>query len=35
MALASHYIGLGCNVVLCVQRIEDDTLVNGEQVCQC
>ncbi|KAK8754598.1 hypothetical protein OTU49_016808 [Cherax quadricarinatus] len=32
MALASHYIGLGCNVVLCVQMITDESLVNGERL---
>ncbi|KAG7170123.1 putative Nucleoside 2-deoxyribosyltransferase like-containing protein [Homarus americanus] len=30
MTLASHYIGLGCNVVLCVQMITEGSLVNGE-----
>ncbi|XP_068219463.1 uncharacterized protein raw isoform X2 [Palaemon carinicauda] len=34
MALASHYIGLGCNVVLCVQTLTEDSVVNGEQLSQ-
>lgn len=29
---ASHYIGLGCNVVLCVQMITEESVINGEQV---
>ncbi|KAK4301737.1 hypothetical protein Pmani_026134 [Petrolisthes manimaculis] len=32
MAMASHYIGLGCNVVLCIQMLTEDSLVNGEQL---
>lgn len=32
MALASHYIGLGCNIVLCVQLLTEDTDVDGEQL---
>ena len=30
MALAAHYIGLGCNVVLCVQQLAEGTQINGE-----
>lgn len=33
MALASHYIGLGCNVVLSIQRLPDNCEINGEKVC--
>lgn len=29
---ASHYVGLGCNVVLCVQKIPDNSIVDGEEV---
>ncbi|XP_071513314.1 uncharacterized protein raw isoform X3 [Panulirus ornatus] len=32
MALASHYIGLGCNVVVCVQMVTEDSVVNGERL---
>lgn len=32
MALAAHYIGLGCNVVLCVQQLAEGTVINGETV---
>lgn len=32
MTLASHYVGLGCNVVLCVQKIPDDAIVDGEEL---
>ncbi|KAG0722549.1 hypothetical protein GWK47_044311 [Chionoecetes opilio] len=32
MALACHYIGLGCNVVLCVQMLTESSLVDGEQL---
>ena len=32
MALAAHYIGLGCNVVLCVQFLPDNAEVNGDRV---
>lgn len=32
MTLASHYIGLGCNVVLCVQMLTESSLVDGEQL---
>ncbi|XP_042881733.1 uncharacterized protein LOC122259190 isoform X2 [Penaeus japonicus] len=32
MALASHYIGLGCNVVLCVQMLTADATICGEQL---
>lgn len=34
MSLASHYIGLGCNVVLCVQSLTEDSVVHGEQLSQ-
>lgn len=29
---ASHYIGLGCNVVLCIQMLTADATICGEQV---
>ena len=32
MALAAHYIGLGCNVVLAIQKLSDDCVINGEKV---
>lgn len=32
MALASHYMGLGFNLVLCVQMLTEDSLVDGEQL---
>lgn len=32
MALAAHYIGLGCNVVLCIQRLPDNAEINGDRV---
>ena len=32
MALAAHYIGLGCNVVLCIQHLADNAEINGDQV---
>lgn len=32
MALAAHYIGLGCNLVLCIQRLPDNAEINGDRV---
>lgn len=32
MALAAHYIGLGCNVVLCIQHLKENASINGEKV---
>ena len=32
MALASHYVGLGCNVVLCVQQLADNAVIGGESL---
>ena len=32
MALAAHYIGLGCNVVLCIQHLSDNAEINGDLV---
>ena len=32
MALAAHYIGLGCNVVLVVQHLRDHCEIKGEKV---
>ena len=32
MALASHYIGLGCNVVLCVQQLGADAVIDGQRL---
>ncbi|GFG38849.1 hypothetical protein Cfor_02156, partial [Coptotermes formosanus] len=31
MALAAHYIGLNCNVVLCVQHLSDDAVVGNDK----
>ncbi|XP_059484260.1 uncharacterized protein LOC132201798 isoform X6 [Neocloeon triangulifer] len=32
MAMASHYIGLGCNIILCVQYLPDDCVIDGEKL---
>ncbi|XP_035216798.1 uncharacterized protein LOC118190228 isoform X2 [Stegodyphus dumicola] len=32
MILAAHYVGLGCQVVLCIQYIPDDTEIDGEKL---
>lgn len=32
MALAAHYLGLGCNLVLCIQRLPDNAEINGDRV---
>lgn len=32
MALAAHYVGLGCNVVLCIQQVTENTEIRGEKV---
>ncbi|KAG8262184.1 hypothetical protein J6590_057756 [Homalodisca vitripennis] len=32
MTMAGHYIGLGCNVVLCIQHIMEDLVLNGEKM---
>uniref|UniRef100_A0A1B6K8I3 EF-hand domain-containing protein n=1 Tax=Graphocephala atropunctata TaxID=36148 RepID=A0A1B6K8I3_9HEMI len=32
MTMAGHYIGLGCNVILCIQHIEEDLVLNGEKM---
>jgi len=32
MTMAAHYIGLGCNVVLCIQHISEDLEINGEKL---
>lgn len=32
MALAAHYIGLNCNVVLCVQHLSDDAVVGNDKL---
>lgn len=29
---ASYYIGLQCNVVLCIQFLPDDCVINNEKV---
>lgn len=29
---ASYYIALGCNVVLCVQKLPQGAIINGEEV---
>ena len=33
MTLAAHYIGLGYNVVLCVQMLPDNCNIGNDQVC--
>nr|CAH0111335.1 unnamed protein product [Daphnia galeata] len=32
MALAAHYLGLGCNLVLCIQRLPDNAEINGDRL---
>jgi len=32
MALAAHYIGLNCNVVLCVQHLSDDAVIGNDKL---
>ncbi|XP_069697772.1 uncharacterized protein raw isoform X9 [Periplaneta americana] len=32
MALAAHYIGLNCNVVLCVQHLPDDAVIGNDKL---
>lgn len=32
MALAAHYVGLGCNVVLCVQQLPDNVVIGDESL---
>lgn len=32
MAVAAHYIGLGCNVVLCVQHLADDCILGSDKL---
>lgn len=32
MALAAHYIGLGCNIVLCIQYLWDDCSIDNEKM---
>ncbi|KAK7867197.1 hypothetical protein R5R35_008388 [Gryllus longicercus] len=32
MAVAAHYIGLGCNVVLCVQQLLDDCILGSDKL---
>ncbi|XP_021931040.1 uncharacterized protein LOC110835283 isoform X3 [Zootermopsis nevadensis] len=32
MALAAHYIGLNCNVVLCVQHLPDDAIIGSDKL---
>ncbi|KAG8184235.1 hypothetical protein JTE90_013211 [Oedothorax gibbosus] len=35
MILAAHYVGLGCQIVLCIQYIDDDIEIEGEKLsCQ-
>lgn len=29
---AAHYIGQGCNVVLCIQQLKDGVVIDGEKV---
>lgn len=29
---AAHYIGLNCNVVLCVQHLPDDAIIGSDKV---
>lgn len=32
MAVAGHYIGLGCNVVLCVQQLPENAVIGSEKL---
>ncbi|XP_064458618.1 uncharacterized protein LOC135368971 isoform X2 [Ornithodoros turicata] len=32
MLVAAHYVGRGCNVVLCIQNLEDGIVIDGEQL---
>ncbi|KAG8230928.1 hypothetical protein J437_LFUL002961 [Ladona fulva] len=32
MTMAAHYVGLGCEVVLCVQRLLEDCVVGEERL---
>uniref|UniRef100_A0A1E1XAH4 Raw n=1 Tax=Amblyomma aureolatum TaxID=187763 RepID=A0A1E1XAH4_9ACAR len=32
MLVAVHYVGLGCNVVLCIQYLESDVVIEGEKL---
>ncbi|CAG2102544.1 unnamed protein product [Medioppia subpectinata] len=32
MILAGHYVAMGCNVVLCIQNLEDDCVIDGEKL---
>ncbi|XP_066993493.1 uncharacterized protein raw isoform X2 [Anabrus simplex] len=32
MAMAAHYIGMNCNVVLCVQQLPDDCVLGDEKL---
>ena len=31
---AAHYIGLDCNVVLCIQHLSDDAIIGSDKVSQ-
>lgn len=32
MTMAAHYVGLGCDVVLCVQRLPEDCMIGDERL---
>ncbi|KAJ9600897.1 hypothetical protein L9F63_000940, partial [Diploptera punctata] len=32
MAVAAHYIGLDCNVVLCIQHLSDDAIIGNDKL---
>ncbi|CAL1268257.1 unnamed protein product [Larinioides sclopetarius] len=32
MIVAAHYVGLGCQIVLCIQYIEEDIEIDGEKL---
>ncbi|XP_042148439.1 uncharacterized protein LOC8051690 isoform X2 [Ixodes scapularis] len=32
MLVAAHYVGQGCNVVLCIQYLENDVVIDGEKL---
>jgi len=34
MLEAAHYIGQGCNVVLCIQHLKQGVIIDGEKLTQ-
>lgn len=32
MLVAAHYVGQGCNVILCIQYLENDVVIDGEKL---